>query len=86
MNRKVRDFLIKFFSGAFGSLVLLAIRGIPPLPGIGSQADHLYVGIGFVVSGGIATIIWQAGDDAPIPLIHFRFDMACSSGSAYPLI
>ena len=65
MNKKVRDFLIKFLSGAFGSFVLLAIRGIPPLPGIGSQADHLYVGIGFVASGAIVTVIWQAGDDAP---------------------
>jgi len=57
---------IKFGCGAFGSFLLLAIRGIAPLPGIGSSVSHLWIGIGFVVSGGIITLIWQVGDDQPI--------------------
>ena len=67
---KIQKLLIKFGCGAFGSFLLLALllalRGIPPLPGIGPETGHLWVGIGFVVSGGIITLIWQVGDDQPI--------------------
>jgi hypothetical protein len=58
--------LIKFGCGVFGSFLLLALRGIPPLPGIGPEVGHLWVGIGFMVSGGITTLIFQAGDENPI--------------------
>ena len=65
MNKKAKELLIKFFSGSFGSFVLLFLRGLPVLPGIGPVIPHYWVGAGFVISGGIATLIWQAGDDAP---------------------
>jgi hypothetical protein len=64
--RRLQKLLIKFGCGAFGSFVLLAIRGIPPLPGIGPEAGHIWVGLGFTVSGGIITLIWQVGDEQPI--------------------
>ena len=64
--RQLQRVLIKFGCGAFGSFLLLAIRGIPPLPGIGPEASQLWIGVGFVVTGGIITLIWQVGDDQPI--------------------
>jgi hypothetical protein len=64
--RQLQQLLIKFGCGAFGSFLLLALRGVPPLPGIGLQMSHLWVGIGFVVSGGVITLIWQVGDEQPI--------------------
>jgi len=64
--RQIQQLLIKFGCGAFGSFLLLALRGVPPLPGIGLQMSHLWVGIGFVVSGGVITLIWQVGDEQPI--------------------
>ena len=64
--RQLQKLLIKFGCGAFGSFLLLAIRGIPPLPGIGSAGGHFWVGIGFIVSGGLITLIWQVGDEQPI--------------------
>ncbi len=54
--------IYKFFCGAFGSFLLLAIRDIPPLPGLG-HISHAWLGVIFVVSGGITTIIFQIGDD-----------------------
>ena len=63
--RRFLKLLIKFGCGAFGSFLLLALRGVPPLPGIGAVA-HFWVGIGFVISGGLITLIWQVGDDQPI--------------------
>jgi hypothetical protein len=53
--RQLQKVLIKFGCGAFGSFLLLAIRGIPPLPGIGPEASQLWIGVG-----------WQVGDDQPI--------------------
>jgi hypothetical protein len=50
----------------FGSFLLLALREIPPLPGIGPEVGHLWVGIGFLVSGGIMTPIFQPGDENPM--------------------
>lgn len=54
--------IYKFFCGAFGSFLLLAIRDIQPLPGLG-HISHAWLGVIFVVSGGITTIIFQIGDD-----------------------
>lgn len=62
----MKSLLIKFSCGAFGSFLLLAVRGIPPLPGIGAHVSYLWVGTGFVLSGGLITLIWQAGDEQPI--------------------
>ncbi|MGA8150437.1 MAG: hypothetical protein WB952_05765 [Terriglobales bacterium] len=56
---------IKFLCGAFGSFLLLAFRGIPPLPGLG-QLSYIWLGGIFVVSGGITTIIFQIGDENAI--------------------
>ena len=64
--KQFQELLIKFGCGAFGSLLLLALRGMPPLPGIGPQIGHLWVGVSFVVSGGVITLIWQVGDNQPI--------------------
>lgn len=64
--RKLQELLIKFGCGGFGSFLLLALRGMPPLPGIGPELGHLWLGVGFVVSGGVITLIWQVGDDQPI--------------------
>jgi hypothetical protein len=64
--RQLQKLLIKFGCGAFGSFLLLALRGIPPLPGVGQELGHLWIGVGFVVSGGIITLIWQVGDEQPI--------------------
>jgi hypothetical protein len=72
--RLLQKLAIKFACGAFGSLLLLALRGIPPLPGIGTEVGHLWVGIGFVVSGGVITLIWQVGDDQPIQIHEPRPD------------
>ena len=74
--KRLERLLIKFGCGAFGSFVLLAIRGIPPLPGIGPEVGHLWIGTGFVVSGGIMILIWQVGDEQPIRSLIFWFDMA----------
>ena len=54
--RQLQKLAIKFACGAFGSFLLLALRGMPPLPGIGTEVGHLGVGIGFVVSGGVITL------------------------------
>ena len=64
--RKSQKLLVKFGCGAFGSLLLLALRGMPPLPGIGPGPGHFWLSAGFVVSGGVITLIWQVGDDQPI--------------------
>lgn len=69
--RQLQKLLIKFACGAFGSFLLLALRGMPPLPGIGSEVGHLWIGMGFVVSGGIMTLIWQVGDEQPIRSLIF---------------
>lgn len=61
----MKNLLIKFFCGAFGSFLLLALRGIPPLPGI-AHLSSLWIGSVFVVTGGIITLIWQVGDEQPI--------------------
>jgi phosphotransferase system glucose/maltose/N-acetylglucosamine-specific IIC component len=66
MEKKAKELLKKFFSGAFGTFLLLCVRGIPPLPGIASHVSYVWLGAGFVVSGGIATLTWQVGDDQPI--------------------
>jgi hypothetical protein len=63
--KQVSKLLVKFGCGVFGSFLLLALRGIPPLPGIGPEVGHLWLGIGFIVSG-ITTLIFQAGDENPI--------------------
>ena len=42
------------------------LRALALVPGIGPETGHLWVGIGFVISGGIITLIWQVGDDQPI--------------------
>lgn len=64
--KKLGKIALKFSCGAFGSFLLLALRGIPPLPGIGPEVGHLWIGIGFVASGGLITLIWQVGDEQPI--------------------
>jgi hypothetical protein len=64
--KELQKLLIKFGCGAFGSFLLLALRGIPPLLGLGQEVGHLWIGIGFVVSGGLITLIWQVGGDQPI--------------------
>jgi hypothetical protein len=57
--------VIKFFCGAFGSFLLLAIRDIPPLPGL-AHVNHQWLGVIFVASGALVTLIFQYGDDNPI--------------------
>jgi hypothetical protein len=64
--KKLGKIAIKFCCGAFGSFLLLAVRGMPPLPGIGAEVGHLWIGFGFVISGGMITLIWQVGDEQPI--------------------
>jgi hypothetical protein len=64
--KQLSRLLVKFGCGVFGSFLLLALRGVPPLPGIGPEVSHLWLGIGFIVSGGITTLICQAGDENPI--------------------
>jgi len=68
--KRLQKLLVKFGCGAFGSFLLLALRGIPPLPGIGPEVGHLWLGVG-VVSGGLITLIWQVGDEQPIRSFSF---------------
>jgi len=54
--------LLKFACGAFGSFLILAFRGIPPLPGLGHIAS-IWLGLIFVFSGSFVTLIFQIGDN-----------------------
>lgn len=60
--KKPAKLALKFLSGAFGSFLLLAMRGMPPLPGL-VHVGYLWLGIIFVVSGGRVTMIFQIGDE-----------------------
>lgn len=63
--KKPAKLALKFLCGAFGSFVLLAIRGMPPLPGLGHIRD-MWLGLIFVLTGGILTLIFQIGDENEI--------------------
>lgn len=63
-KRKFVTIVLQFFAGAFGSFVLLMFRDLPPLPGLGHNLSHWWLGIIFVITGGITTAIFQAGDDS----------------------
>jgi hypothetical protein len=58
----MKKHLLKFACGAFGTFLLLAVRGIPLLPGLGGL-DNLWIGLVFIVSGGLVTLIFQIGDE-----------------------
>jgi hypothetical protein len=66
----MKKYLLKFACGAFGSFLLLAVRGIPPLPGLGGMS-HPILGLIFVVSGGLVTLIFQIGDENAIRSLIF---------------
>jgi len=65
--KDVLKLLLKFGLGVFGSFLLLAIRDIPPLPGLaglfGGSISHSWIGVIFLLSGGVVTLIFQVGDE-----------------------
>ena len=62
--------LVEFFCGAFGTLCVLLLRGLPAIPWVMRNGSHWgLIGFVFTVVGGIATVIWD--DDNPLRAFYF---------------
>jgi len=56
MNKTVREFLC----GAFGTVCVLLIRGLPTIPWVVRNGSHWgLIGFVFSIVGGIAAVIWD---------------------------
>jgi hypothetical protein len=66
MNRELRATILRFLVGAFGTFLMVALRGLPLVPMSGNH----YFGIILGASGGIVSTIWM--DDNLFRTIYFE--------------
>jgi hypothetical protein len=66
----MREHVIKFLIGAFGTFLIVMFRDVPSLPML-SHFTYLVGVMIFIASGGMSTVICQIGDKAPIRSFYF---------------
>jgi hypothetical protein len=67
----MKDHIVKFFIGAFGTSLIVIFRDVPRLPGFSHVPYWWVTAIVFMITGGIMTVIWQIGDDNPWRSFYF---------------
>ncbi len=66
----MKEHLLKFGVGAFGTFLLFLFRDVPYLPGL-AHVGYWWVRAIFIVTGGVMTIVWQIGDENVLRSLYF---------------